>query len=126
VSKSKELGRTFLPAGALSGAEQSRLLAYDTLGEDPSEKNCTLALTASRTLPEQCLGGSPLPSSSSVMAAMPSAKSPQISTTGARDGTRALACGSMITTRPSLVLLALKVTTGTSGDGDGEKWQFDR
>ena len=92
VSKSKELGRTFLPAGAPSGAEQSRLLAYDTLGEDPSEKNCTLALTAR---PEQCLR-SPLPSSSSVMAAMPSAKSPQISTTGARDGTRALACGSMI------------------------------
>ena len=103
VSKSKELGRTFLPAGALSGAEQSRLLAYGTLGEDPSEKNCTLALTASRTLPEQCLGSS-LPSSSSVMAAMPSAKSPQISTTEVRDGTRALACGSMITTRPSLVL----------------------
>ena len=50
VSKSKELGHTFLPAGALSGAEQSRLLAYDTLGEDPSEKNCTLALTAGAVL----------------------------------------------------------------------------
>jgi hypothetical protein len=39
-----------------------------------------------------------------VSAAVPSAKSPQISTTEARDGTRALACGSMIATRPSALL----------------------
>jgi hypothetical protein len=50
VSKSKEMGRTFLPAGVLIGDEQSRMLAYGTPGADPSEKNCTLALTASRTL----------------------------------------------------------------------------
>jgi hypothetical protein len=50
VSKSKELGRTFVPAGVLIGDEQSRMLAYGTPGADPSEKNCTLALTASRTL----------------------------------------------------------------------------